>query len=646
MKYLERFSSLIPAIQGNKALRKIEEMRERGEVQTEAEYNAALEEVLSNISTTEFKPLFVFTPLKPGISSAESFNAMLDTIRDDLEVIYMELNNIFAAIKAHDLLFKDKLLDELHFTLRELENKADSLGTIGDSSNSFDSVHLNSFNGDNYVLDRNSPFANEILVDTRRDIRIPNENLAFIDVNEKVISLPLASQEDIPFVGASVRTADTTATQVDIQLIDSDISNILDSDSSSSWAYNILLKEPAKNGAKLSLELDLGDKREINYLNIHPVSDFPVLCEKIQFVNINNNIEDLPDTSVFNKTLENPIRITFPDIIAKKVILRLSQSSCILFDHNKNKTKITFDDLKRNTGASRSVAVLSDNIKKDLKNPNLLDIIPTVDNQNEIFDVYNQYVFAFRDISAGLSSYKDDGYFISKKYEKATPALIALDAVENIPEYTDPEANVVAKTASFEYSIVKKDFNGARTLLKTSEFPVLPPKKNHIDDERLFFSAERKVIPLRFLGHSTGNTGANIKIFRNNIELVRGVNWRFFDRLNPLDNSDFNLKPNLIETRIEILDSNDLINSGVYIAKYTPRFISEPNEVVKVKDITYLPNGSTEHPATVGAEKIESSDLFVKIAIRNNSNQSNRTPKLDSYKLLTSSVNKDKYVRI
>ena len=55
MKYLERFSSLVPAIQGNKVVRKIEDLKDKGQIQTEAEYSDALEEVLSTLSTTEFK---------------------------------------------------------------------------------------------------------------------------------------------------------------------------------------------------------------------------------------------------------------------------------------------------------------------------------------------------------------------------------------------------------------------------------------------------------------------------------------------------------------------------------------------------------------------------------------------------------------
>jgi hypothetical protein len=646
MKYIERFSSLVPAIQGNMVVRRIEDLKEKGQIQTEAEYNAALQEILSGISTTELKPLFEYTPIQADISSSEHFNLMMDLVRDDLEVLFIELNNIFASIKAHDILFKDKLLDELHFTLRELENEAAKLSVIADAGNAFDEVLLNSFNGDNFSIDRNNVFANDILFDLRKNLRIPNENLGFIDAQEQVISLPLAQEEDIQFTNAAVKTADTTATQVNIQLVDSDINNILDADSASSWAYNILLKDPIKTGAKLSLELDLGDKREINFLRIHPISDFPVLLQKIQYVNINNNIVDLPDTTFFNRTLENPVRITFPDIIAKKIILVLSQSSSILFDYDKNKSEVTFDDLKRNTRLSRSVAILTDNIRETIEDPDLLAILPLAPDIPQSFTVFNQYVFAFRDIATGLSSYRDDGYFVSKAYSRPSLGLVGFDSGESIPKYFDEEAAVQAKASSFEYNIVKKDYNGAGQLIHSSEFPVLPIGATEVENERLFFETGRTVIPLRFIGHSTADSGSGVKIFRNNTEITLGLDWRFFDRLNPINDSDTNLKTNLLETKIEILHSSDVTRSGIYTAQYIPRHINEPDEVVTIGGITFLPTGVTEHPIKRGIETVESSDSYVKIAIRNNSIFINKTPKLDFYRLLVSSVDSNKYVRV
>lgn len=646
MKYIDRFSSLVPAIQGNMVVRRIEDLKEKGEIQTEAEYNAALQEILATLSTVELKPLFTYVPIRAEISSSEHFNTMMDLVRDDLEVAFIELNNIFASIKAHDTLFKDKLLDELHFTLGELENESKRLTIIADSNNAFDEVFLNSFDGDSFSLDSSNIFSNDILFDRRKSERISNESLGLIDAQEQVLSLPLASETEIQFLDASVKTADTTATQIDIQLADSDIANLLDSDSASSWAYNILLENPIKTGAKLSLEMDLGDKKEINFLRVHPISDFPVLLEKIEYVNINNNIVDLPDTTFFNKVLENPVRITFPDIIAKKIIFKLSQSSSILFDYDRNRLDVTFDDLKRNTSLSRSASILNENIKDTIENPDLLNVLPIPESLPEIFDVYNQYVFAFRDISAGLSAYKNDGYFTSKAYNRPSLGLIGFDSEVSIPEFFDEEASIQAKASSFEYDIVKKDYNGAGEVVGSSEFSVLPIGSISIDSERMFFSQEKTVIPLRFLAHSTSDDGSGIKIYRNNVELIIGVDWRFFDRLNPLDNFDINIKTGLLETKIEILHSKDIIRSGIYTSEYIPRYINEPDEVVIINDITYLSSGTTEHSIKKGIETIETSDVFIKIAIRNNTTFINKTPKLDSYRLLVSSVDSDKYVRL
>jgi len=646
MKYIEKFSSLIPALQGNKVVKKVEFLKERGEIQTEAEYDNALQEILGGLSTTEFKPLFEYEPLTPEISSSEHFNETMDTIRDDLEVLFIELNNIFAAIKAHDLLFKDKLLDELHFILKELEDKETILSIIGDTQNSFDDVIFNSFNGDNFIIDRTSTFANEILFDTQKDEAIPETETVFIDAEEKVATLPLAQQEDILFTDAGIKTAETTVSEETIQLVDSDIKDILDPDTSSSWAYNILLKKQKKNGSKLSLELDLGDKREINFLRLHPVSHFPMLLERIQYININNEIVDLPDDSFFNRILNNPVRITFPDIIAKKIILKLSQSSSILFDLDKNKSKLTFDDLKRNANIKYNIPILSDNIKDSIQNPDILNVIPLAPGVSEKFDAYNQYIFAFKSITAGLSSYKDNGYFISKPHEKKMVGIIAVDSEEQIPEIYNEEIDQNVDASSMEYNIVKKDYNNAKEIIHSQEFPILPLNRSNVKDERLHFTGNYKLAKLRFLGHKSDTDGSGIKIYRNNVELIRGTDWRFFDRSNQLDDSDPDLQADLHATKIEILHNSDVIRTGIYTADYIPRYIQEPNAEVKVEDIIYLPDGTTEHPIKRGINDVEKSDLFLKIAIRNNSRSSNRTPKLKSYKLLVSSIDKDKYVRI
>ncbi len=646
MKYLEKFSSLIPAIQGNKVVRRIEKLREKGEIQTEAEYNAALQDILSSLSFEEFKPTFDYVPMQATISSSDHFNQMMDMVRDDLEVAFIEINNIFAAIKAHDLLFKDKLLDELHFTLRELEDQVSTLSIISDTKNSFDEVFFNTFNGENFSIDRNEKFANEILFDTRKEVNIPDEESALIDPEEKVATLPVSEQNDIVFVDAGIKTADTSTSERNIQLIDSDINNMLDPENVAGWTYNILQTNPLKNGAKLSIELDLGDKREINFLKLHPISDFPVLIEKIEYVNINNNIVDLPDTSFFGRTLENPVRITFSDIIAKKIILKLSQASSVLFDYDRAQEFITFDDLKRKTSVKRSVAILTDNIKETIQDPDVLEVIPLQSDSVQVFDVFNLYVFAFKTITCGLSSYKNDSYFTSKAYRKNAVGIVAVDSDEVIPEFFDEEAAVTVDSASFEYEIVKKDYNGAGDVIDTKTFNVLPLNASGVKNERAWFRGDKKVVSLRFLGHKSDDTGTDIKVYRNNVEQIRGTDWRFFDRLNPGDDSDDNLISNLTKTKIEILHTDDIIESGIYTCEYIPRYIDEPNVVTEENGIKYLPDGTTEHNLKKDIERIDKSDLFLKVAMRNNSRSNNRTPKLKSYSVLASTADKNKHVRL
>lgn len=647
MKYLENFPSLMAAVQGNLLVNRVDKMRQTGEIQTEAEYKEALQELLSNISTVEYKPTFEYIRINPDISSSEHINYMFDLARDDLSSLFTELNNIFVIIKAHDGIFKDKFLDEMHFTLKELENKAENLAIINDPTNMFDNVFVNTFSGENFSLERTSPEAKRLLFDKRKAIDITDQSLGYINNKEEILSLPLLSEQGVPFIRADIIKSDTTVSEVNVSSEDSDIDYLLDEDISSSWIYNILSLKPLKTGAELVLELDLGDKQEINYLVVHPIADFPMFLDTIEYQDINNNIQTLPDTTYFNKVIDKPVRITFPDIIAKKITIKLLQFSSGLFDYDRNRPRYVFDDLKRNPELKeRGPSLLTDGIKESIQDPDLLGVIPLESKNEESFQTYYQYVFGFKFISAGLSTYRDNGYFISRGYSKESLGLIGFEADAVIPTYFNEEVAEDQDIGSLEFDLTKKDYDGLGNPVGVLEFPVLPIGVSEVKNERLFFTEIQPVVSLRFLAHDSNNKGSDIVLYRNGLELIRGVDWRFFDRVNPLDDADNNIKPEAVSTRIEILHDSNIVKTGKYLSDYIPRYIKEPNGVHSLSDIVYLPNGTTEHKITKGAQTIEMSDLFLKISIRNNSPFSNKTPKLNSYKILTSSVNSEKYKEI
>lgn len=646
MKYINNFSSLIPALQGSKAIRQVEKLRKIGEIQTEAEYNTRLTEILQTLSSDDFKPTFKFIPFTPGASSSEQYNQMLDQIRDDLEVAFTEASNIYAAIKAHDFIFKDKVINELYSSIEELEKEISRLTVVADADNAFDDAFVNTFSGDAYRLDRLDQYANELLYDRRLDEKTSDADNTNVDISEELISLPLSSQSDIDFSSLAVVGTQSTGSDYNVQLADSDINSVISGASTAGWIYNILKVNSLTNGAKLVLDADLGDKRLVNFLYVKPISDFPSVLQDIKYIDENNQLLTLPETSLFGQSITNPIKISFDDIIAKKFVLTFTQGSSSLFSYNSTASTITIDDLRRNTSLAANAQMLEDHIRDNIDSVDMLSVLPISSPATAEYQVVYQYTFGFSEISTGLSGYKNKGYFVSKAYEKNSIGLIALEVDEIDTTYFDEVAQTTANVGSFEYDIVKKDYNERNELLRSAEFPVLPVGMTSVIDERLLFSGTSVIKTLRFLGHTSANSGASVQVFRNNIPLVRGTDWTFADRSTVLNLGDSVLKPSLESTRIEILHSSDVIRTGIYTVNYTPRHIAEPNSIISSKDITTLSTNVTEHDVTVGAEAIFRSELFVKITIRNNSFYNNKTPKLASYKLLVSSVDSNKFIRL
>lgn len=646
MKYINNFSSLIPALQGNKALRRVEELRQIGEIQSETEYNDALSSILESLSLDGFSPTFKFTPFQPGISSSEQYNTMLGQIRDDLEVAFTEANNIYATIQAHDLLFKDKVINELYAAINELEKEIDKLLIIADSDNSFDEVFINSFSGDANRIDILDTYARELLYDIPIDAPMAEQDYSFIDPDEALMTLPLVNQKDITFSEIVVVGTQSTGTDYDIQLIDSSIDSIISNGDSFGWVYNVLKQDSLTHGAKLVIDASLGDKRVINFLVVKPVADFPSVLENIQYVNEHNQTLTLPNSELFGQSISGPVKISFDDIVASRIVFTFTQRSSTLFSYNSNATQITLDDLRRDTSIAANAQMLRDQINSQIQNVDMLSVLPVSATPTPEYQVLYQYTFGFTYLAAGLAEYKDKGYFVSKPQSKNSVGLIGLQVQEFDTQYFDEVAQTVAPVGSFEYSMIKKDYNERGELINSAEVPVLPLGKTSITKERIAFSATRTILPLRFLGHSSAGSGAGIILYRNNIPLVRGIDWTFADRLNLGDLSDSSLKPGLPNTRITILHSSDVIRTGIYTVSYTPRHIAEPNNIISYQGVTFLSTNVTEHKISLGSDVVHRSDLFIKIVIRNNSFYGNKTPKLASYKLLASSVSADKYIRL
>lgn len=639
MKYVNSFASLIPALQGNRAIRKVEKMREKGEIQSEQEYADMLSKILSDISGNQYEPTFKYRPFLPGYSSSENYNLMLSEIRDDLEVAFIELNNIFSVIQAQTFLLKDKALNDLYYSVEKLENEATKLSIIANPDNAFKDADFNTFAGDVYKLGRLDAFARDLFYDRRDDAPVLDDEIVSFDVEQELIALPLSRESQIEFSEISVVETQTTGSDFNIELIDSSIATIKNRNNTKSWIKNILKQSIISEGAEMVLSADLGDKRLVNYLFLKPVSDFPSILKSISYINENNQEIPLDAEVYFGMSLSSSVKIPFDDIVARRFIIRLQQEGSVLFSYDPSVEKLSLDDIRRNTNLSANAQMVKDELAQRVSDIDLINILPISNQSKPESRVVYKYTFGFTEISTGLSAYKDKGFFISKPYRKETPGLIAIQVFEINSSYLDLSANVSANVGSFEYDVIKKDYNSKNELINSREFPILPLGVQSVESERLLFSGTREVATLRFVAHSFSDSGADVKIFRNNVELTRGADWTFEDRRDVLDLSDSTIKQDIFQTRIRILHSKDVIANGIYTCNYVPRFISESNSIVVDKGVVYADTGVTEHQSTSNGSLISYSDIYIKIAIRNNSFYGNKSPRLDSYRLLVSPVN-------
>lgn len=636
MKYINSFSSLIPALQGNRAIRKIEKMRQSGEIQTEQEYANMLAQVLGEISGQEYVPTFKYRPFIAGYSSSENYNTMMDEIRDDLEVAFIELNNIYSIIKAHEVLFKDKVISDLYNTIEQLEVETNKLSIIANPSNSFKDADFNTFSGDLYRTSLLDPYAKELLYDRREDSSISASDFASVSIEEELISLPFSRDDKIKFSKVEVVETQTTGSDYNIQLIDSSIDAILSGENSNGWVRNILKTNTLSSGAELVLNADLGDKRLVNYLLIKPIADFPSILKEIIYINENNQEVILPAENYFNRSLSGPVKIPFDDIVARRFIIKLAQESSVLFSYDPSVEKLTIDDIRRNTSLKPSAEIVKDQLKSQVKDVDLTEILPISGETKPEIKVVYKYSFGFTEISTGLAGYKNKGFFVSKAYKKNATGLLALEVDEINMSYFDQPANKTALAGSFEYDFIKKDYNSRKQMIQSREFPVLPIGVMSVANERLHFSSIKKTATLRFLGHTMSNSGSSVKVFRDNVELVRGADWAFADRADAANLADSTLKADMSETRITILHSNDVASKGIYTCSYVPRHISDPDSVVLYKGVVYSSANVTEHLARVNGEDVAFSEIYLKVAIRNNSFYPNKSPKLSLYKILSS----------
>lgn len=626
MKILDKVGSLLGSLQGNKVLQKISKKKDEGFFKNEIEFKQALKQNLLDIASAADQPLYVPTPMIPGVAYSEVFNTNIEDVLLDLEVLFQEINYVFSKIKSHEVFF-DRSVNEAEILLKKLEQNLESTKIEQSADNAFTKVLHNSFIDASNKVDYANPEAKEFYYDFPLKRRTLIDNLCPIDSRQGKISLPKFNSIKVSVAEAKILTTETTVSDYDISFPGNSISNILTEGIQTSWSHSILTRKQLKESAKLVVQLDLGDLKEFNSITLGPNASEPVYLDEIYTIDAlgtKHNI-DIP-----KGILAETKTFLFPKTLAKAVYVAFKQDSNKVIPHNPTEP-ISLAELQRSPALPLTIDSISGQIKSSIKDPSIKNILGLQTKALSESVLVYYYSFSLQSISISNDDFKNKGIYVSKPEEYTNLRNLGLYVGDSIPTAIHWQTGLEMPGGSIEYMLFKKDYNASGKLIKTSTMNVLPIGTTQVTNERLPFE-ESTTVALRFVGHKLDGDGSGIEIYRNGELLIRGVDWRFKKRQS-LSSADPMIDVNETKTIIELTQTADQIYNGVYWAKYTPRFIAQPELVVLDNGIRFLENCSIVTPGIVYGQEVVNSDIYVQIIIRNHTESSVLTPYVDYYRL-------------
>ena len=381
-------------------------------------------------------------------------------------------------------------------------------------------------------------------------------------------------------------------------------------------------------GATVSLELALTTPNNINWIELDPVIDAPFTITSMQYSKPSESGR-LPIVND-NINVEDQIRIDMPQIEMEKLYITLQQKNyrnTRLVTNPKARAFNQIEAIKASTSslipadlAAVNLPVLMEDFVRD---PDVRELFVQDSWTPEINNGYFYQVGLF-EVSCGLSSYSENAIAISKDRRVQTPTMFGIQA--NL----EPGLDIAISgtdVGTFEFSVIKLNYDDQGSLINTQDFPI-PVVSSGTITERLFVDTA-SVGQLRFAAEAI----VSVNDLANSRLLTSGISDSEYS---------FSTTSEVAPKSFVNINRADIGPASVLIVEYTPKYgvfldddqtlIMENNNNFQLS-INEVQAVVTAEPSTNGRE-ISFSDVFTRIIIRRNDNDSFNTPKLRDYQLL------------
>lgn len=675
--YLNKLKSTITKTQSKQITDLLIKQKQSGEIQNLEEFRNRLSQLTDQLLSDHITPtLKLFFGTANQIISSETFDFMIERIKDDLETAFIESNNLSEILDAHKNIINNVLIKAIRLGIAELENKVSTYEFLAGNTFGFDNAQFNTFKASQTIrTSRSDKDSNVLFRDPRTHGLIDND--VTLDLVSEDILLPTTLVNNI-FPKNVRQIFDNSSTQsvTDVAFESNNIKNIIDGSPGTYWQYSVLQNSINSNGIKVKIELDLGNYADVNVINIEAAVVFPMVLESIQYIDSNKQTQTLTINDIVFNTPKN---IFFNRITTNKIFLIFSQKNALELQYQ-NKTLVNNFD---KAVLGESISIDTDSIAKAAKELItsskiiqgallITDLPPQA--SNDIVRLYD-YSVGFDNIRVGYSTFAQKGIFVSAAININSLAQLAIKSKETRPIEI---AGIISRTAdtypttdtgqyfhgSIEYWATVYNFDGNNQLIDINQVPILPVGVQRIFHENLVLSNQiESNIPnagalMFYTRHFSVNDLADIKVYRNGTLLDVDIDWV----IEPVFTNDVispSGKPNTVGIRISHPTLTDF-----YTVSYTPLLsstrahpldtnnISLDDDTSLVKIIDLVGDGSIRNGlnnilyinSKKNNGKITSySKVYLSIILRRSSTEENLSPSVEEYLLLSSTNDQDKF---
>ncbi len=661
--YLDKLKTTLSDIQSRQITNLLVKNKESGEIGTLEEFRNRLNELTGKLLSEKITPsLELFFGQFDQLINSDTFNFMLERIRDDLEAAFSESNSLSEVLSSHKNIINNVLLKSIQYGVTELESKVNMYEFLASNRLGLNNAIFNTFKASQQsFLDRTSKDSNILFRDPRSKITIIDD--AVIDISSESLFLRNTSELIPVKTVRQIFDEETPQSEDQVGFQSSKIENIIDNSQGTFWSYSILQRTP-KSKIFSKIELDLGNYSEINFILIEAANPFPFTLERIEYFDSNNQLQSLTvEEEIFN----TPKNIYISHILTNKIFLLFSQSNFIEVQYSIKDNSINYDQAVMSESSLIDIESIETQIKNVITSSKLIKntfLLP--ESKSLVLQKFYDYSIGFDNIKVGRSLFKQNSIFVSSPIAVDRLAQIALKSKEKRPVEISGSISMTSNTypvvdegqyfhGSIEYWATSYNYDEQGQLIDIITFPILPIGINRIYHENLILSNQIGNSSIKNAGrlmfycdHLSEDDISNIKVYRNGTLLIHETDWVIEDFLTN-DIAPPSGTPNSVGIKIIFPTSTDF-----YTVSYSPVISNTRALPINsvLGNVSHIIDQSGDGTVRIGLNNIiyisdhknggkvvDNSKLYLSIILRRSSPDEHLSPSVEEYLLSFSSAN-------